>query len=277
MRARGQENQTAVLRTIIAACNLIADEEGREQLELDEKSGKRGPYKKREPRWRLNDEGERVKFGPKDTPWYLWYVLQPDVDCFEFRKKFRRRFRCSYLSFQKHLAEVKESPLFKAWGDSAKDCIGNESSPIELLLLGVLRYIGRGWCFDDLEEQTCISEGTHRRFLHVYLHWASTTLYEKYVTLPASGEEARQWASEYAMAGFPGCIGSESVIFVFYLPVLCSPNLSRHGRNARWYAQVFFQAQAVQRVLETEDALPHLQHYRQSPSPNSVLDPGSPW
>ena len=62
MRARGQENQTAVLRTIIAACNLIADEEGREQLELDEKSGKRGPYKKREPRWRLAIRADDSRF-----------------------------------------------------------------------------------------------------------------------------------------------------------------------------------------------------------------------
>ena len=29
-------------------------------------------------------------------------------------------------------------------------------------------------------------------------------LYDKYVTLPANGEEARGWAGEYAMAGYDG-------------------------------------------------------------------------
>lgn len=114
----------------------------------------------------------------------------------------------SYKSYLKHLEEVKASPLFSRWRETAKDCTGKRSSPIELLLLGTLRYLGRGWTLDDLEEQTAISEETHRRFLHVYLFWGSTALYDKYVYLPATSEEARKCAEEYAMAGFPGCLGS---------------------------------------------------------------------
>ena len=66
-------------------------------------------------------------------------------------------------SYLKHLTEHKESPLFKQWSDDSFDCVGNKSSPIELLLLGTLRYLGRGWTLDDLEEQTTISEETYRR------------------------------------------------------------------------------------------------------------------
>lgn len=103
---------------------------------------------------------------------------------------------------------MKSSPLFNQWEDGRTDAYGKRSSPIELLLLGVLRYLGRGWCFDDLSEQTCINEETHRKFLHVYLLFGSTTMFEKYVSLPADGAEAQRWAAEYVMAGFPGCIGS---------------------------------------------------------------------
>ena len=60
----------------------------------------------------------------------------------------------SFYSFQKHLEEVKSSKLFKQWSDTSKDCIGGPSSPIELLLLGTLWYLGHGWTFDDLEEST---------------------------------------------------------------------------------------------------------------------------
>ena len=209
-RSLGEENQQRTLQTIIATCCVLADEEGLEQLDDETGKPRRRPAN-REPRWKLDGLGQKVPYGPKDTMWYQDYVLHPQVNSMKFRKKFRRRFRCSYLSFLKHLDEVKQSPLFKTWADTAKDCVGKESSPIELLVLGTLRYLGRGWCFDDLEEQTCISEETHRRFLHVYLHWGSTTLYDKYVTLPADGDEAREWATEYAMAGFPGCIGSEFI------------------------------------------------------------------
>ena len=44
-----------------------------------------------------------------------------------------------------------------------------KKNPISLLLLGSLRYIGRGWCFDDLEEATGISEEVHRVFFHQYI------------------------------------------------------------------------------------------------------------
>jgi hypothetical protein len=43
------------------------------------------------------------------------------------------------------------------------------SSLIELLVLGLLRYIGRGWTFDDIKEQTAISNEVHRLFFHTFI------------------------------------------------------------------------------------------------------------
>ena len=80
--------------------------------------------------------------------------------------------------------------------------------PIELLLLGALRFFGRGWTLDDLEEQTMISQETHRRFIHLYLSWGSTVFYEKQVNLHTS-EGIVESSYEYSIAGFPGCIGSQ--------------------------------------------------------------------
>ena len=69
-------------------------------------------------------------------------------------------------SCRRHLEEVKEHELFAKWA-TGKDALGKDSSCIELLLLGSLRCLGRGWTLDDLEESTAMSEETHRRFLHV--------------------------------------------------------------------------------------------------------------
>mmetsp|Transcript_22844 Transcript_22844/g.49849 ORF Transcript_22844/g.49849 Transcript_22844/m.49849 type:complete len:89 (+) Transcript_22844:2536-2802(+) len=50
------------------------------------------------------------------------------------------------------------------------ECVGKESTPLELLMLGSLRYIGHGWTFDDLEESTdnsfiCSLNGAAQAFM----------------------------------------------------------------------------------------------------------------
>lgn len=78
----------------------------------------------------------------------------------------------------------------------------------KLLVLGSLRYIGRGWTFDDIVESTCISAEVHRCFLQAFLHFGSTVLYSKYVLTPKNASEAKSHMVEFEKAGFPGCIGS---------------------------------------------------------------------
>ena len=91
-------------------------------------------------------------------------------------KKFRRRFRLPYDSFKELLKDLETHPLFSQWKDGNKNCAGKLASPLPLLLLATLRYLGRGWCFDDCEEQTCISEETHCFFFHKFIEYGSTSL-----------------------------------------------------------------------------------------------------
>ena len=92
-----------------------------------------------------------------------------------------------YSSFRGHMVEVKQSNLFKQWTTGSCDAAGNPSTPIELLVLGVLRYLGRAVTFDDLEEHTGISEETHRRFFHI-VEFGSTSSFQKYVQLPSDND-----------------------------------------------------------------------------------------
>ena len=50
------------------------------------------------------------------------------------------------------MEDAREGNWFPRW--MAKDATGKISSPLELLILGSLRYLGRGFTFDDLEEAT---------------------------------------------------------------------------------------------------------------------------
>ena len=215
------EESSKELENIINHCCGIADFERDEILDAiaeeeaaSKKKKRKKPQKRRQRRYRCPIDGTLKIYGPENTPWFDDYVLNPELDNDRFCEKFRWRFRMSYESFQKQLEEVKNHPLFKKWSDTATDCTGKKSSPIELLLLGVLRYLGRGWTLDDLEEATAISKESHRRFLHVYLHWGSTYFYEKYVWLPSSSSEIADSSYEFFIAGLAGCIGSQDATHV---------------------------------------------------------------
>ena len=157
-------------------------------------------------------DGTLVPVGPTSSSWFCSYIQSPALDNPKFIHRFRRRFRCSYASFLKLLDLVKQEPLFLRW--QCHDAANRESSPIKLLLLGALRYIGRGWTFDDLEENTSISQETHRQFFHVFITWGSSTLYDLYVSYPTEKEDVNYHAQEMEQAGFHGCIASTDATHV---------------------------------------------------------------
>ena len=150
----------------------------------DDKEQKKRKRKKRKTKKehfakKRDSSGNLVPLEPRETVWWQLYVDSPPLESKQFHKKFRRRFRMPYVSFQELLSLVKEdSDCFGAW-ISGVDCTGRMSSPVELLLLGTLRYLGRGFTFDDCEECTNISEETHRRFFHSFIMFGSTVLYRK--------------------------------------------------------------------------------------------------
>jgi hypothetical protein len=55
--------------------------------------------------------------------------------------------------------------------------------PIHLMILTSLRYLGRGWTFDDCEEATAVSEDVCCVFFHEFIHFGQNFLYPKYVWL----------------------------------------------------------------------------------------------
>ena len=62
--------------------------------------------------------------------------------------------------------------------------------------------------FDDLAEDTSISQEIIRVYFHVLVDFGIIALYAQYVCPPQTWHDARQHSSEYAMAGFPGATDS---------------------------------------------------------------------
>jgi hypothetical protein len=71
------------------------------------------------------------------------------------RAKFRVRFRIPYFNYLELLQWIRDDTRFARW--CGVKCNNKISSPIELLVLGSLHYLGCGWTFDNIEEQTAIS------------------------------------------------------------------------------------------------------------------------
>ena len=91
------------------------------------------------------------------------------------------------------------------------------------MVLGALRYLGRGWTFDDLEESTAVSKDVHRVFFHVFIGFGSTVLYERYVIAPMNFEEAKRHMVEFTEAGLPGNVASADCTHV--TSEMCEYNL----------------------------------------------------
>ena len=144
---------------------------------------------------------------PIECQWWKMYVdnhlMLKDSS---MRAKFRTQFRVPYANYLELLQWIRDDTRFDCWcGEKINKKM---LSPIQLLVLGLLRYLGRGWTFDNIEEQTAISKEVHRIFFHAFIDFGSTSLYSRLVITPLHLPEALSNMQEYKMAGFPGCIGS---------------------------------------------------------------------
>ena len=167
--------------------------------------------RKRAPRrvWarKSTDDGPLEPISPQESSWYVMYVSNILIaDDSRMMDKFRVRFRLPYPNYIELVETVRSHTIFDRWCGHKKN--GKKSTPVELLVLGALRYLGRGWTFDDIEESTAVSNEVHRVFLHCFIEFGSTVLFEKHIVFPVRVDEARSNMQEYAAAGFPGCVGS---------------------------------------------------------------------
>jgi DDE superfamily endonuclease len=152
----------------------------------------------------FDDDGTKVYLRPRQSSWYMMYVKSPSLDNEKFKKKFRRRFRMPYELYKRLVERIQAEDVFRRWHPQGRDAFGTKASPIELLLLGALRYLGRGLTFDDLEEYTAINEETHRQFFHVFIDYCSTTLYKEFVKMPTNAEEYEKSRRQYDIGGLTG-------------------------------------------------------------------------
>jgi hypothetical protein len=122
-----------------------------------------------------------LRIDPKQSKWWNLYVASMECNrSWRSARLFRRRFGLPWIKFRELLDEAKENDWFPSFS-GRPDVSGRPGAPLELLLLGALRYLRRGWTFDDLSECTGISEEVHRKFFHDFIRVGSTTLFTRLI------------------------------------------------------------------------------------------------
>ena len=193
---------------------IVEDQLMRDATEHAAATGERKKRQKRIILARRTPDGDLEEIPPTESVWWHMYIECPQYDDPRFLRKFRRRFRLPNTQFTLFVQEAKAENWFPRW--MGKDATGKQSSPLELLILGAFRYLGRGFTFDDLEESTGISEEVHRVFFHKFIEIGSTVLYDKYVKAPQNEEELEQHMKEFILAGMPGAFASMDATHVIH-------------------------------------------------------------
>jgi hypothetical protein len=171
---------------------------------------------KGQPTLECEDEhGVRKELPPEMAPWCLCHVGS-DVCRTDSRKAdtFRRRFRLPHDQCLELVEKVKADPIFESHvGASGKN--QTKAKPVELPVLGSPRCLGRGWTFDDLEENARIGDETFRRFFRKFVVFGSTVSCNEFVIAPSeSDQDTATHQHELNEAGCHGAIGSTDAVHV---------------------------------------------------------------
>ena len=127
----------------------------------------------------------------------------------DLRKTFFRRFRVPYVLYNRLVVWAK------SWCEKRLcDASGRNIVPTELKVLGYLRIVGRGVCFDDIQELSYISTSTMHRFFHTFSKKGREQLFPVHVIFPKTTEEIGVIEAAYASLGIPGACGSMDVVHI---------------------------------------------------------------
>ena len=200
-------------------------------------------YKRAAPGTYDPTTGKTERVDPVQQSWYRWYVLTKDIPRHQVPKKsrikFRRRFGMPMHKFREFIKITEDEKWFEKYAYGKPDATGKVHTYIDLLILGSLRYMRRGWTFDDLEEATGISEETHRQFFHIFVKEVAERFFPKHVRPPTTDAEIDACRAPYTAAGLDGCLGSSDATHIVIEQCAAGLKNSNVGGKTKQATRVF--------------------------------------
>ena len=189
------------------------DGDGVDQKEI-ENTRKRKGYKPR----------EFMERAPKESSaWHRRYLAPEKRDSIQrgesdpnpspIDKKIAAQFKTTFRVYWSLFLELKQIILEKQFHDPRKKDALGFSHDIELLILGLLFYVGWDTTFDLIATNTEIDGEVHRTFHHK-ICGRFKDIKDEYIYLPRNEVELEQVVSQYTSYGFPGCVGSIDVVHI---------------------------------------------------------------
>ena len=158
----------------------------------------------------FQNEGKRLV---TTSSWYIHYVLMSDQwkkvlmdENSKEGKLFKLRFRLPFTLYVHLLQRVRDAEKDKQSTLLRKqfNIYSKEVYPVDLMLLGSLRYLGRTCIFDCISELTNICLLNLRRWFNTFVSWYSNI----FCKMPKTTDEIYEVAQSFYLNGLPGFIGS---------------------------------------------------------------------
>ena len=161
--------------------------------------------------------GEWVPRLPSESLWQDLYCgeLPPPDDYPAFYERFAEQFLLTVDMWKHLVSEARRTASFPkrdvmSYGHGGYLC----RSPLDIMVLGALRVLAKGWGFAEVQECTFISAEVHRVFFREFTAYCSRVLFPMHVYHPKNTGGFRDKSHEFGMAGFPNCVhDSDGCVF----------------------------------------------------------------
>jgi hypothetical protein len=150
-----------------------------------------------------------------------------------FYETFARAFMMTTPMWREFVREARETGAFPrrdvfSWGRGGRMV----RSSLDLMVLGALRVLTKGWSFEAVAEATFIGKETHRIFFREFTKHGSIHLCPRHVQFPRLPTEFADANHEFEMGGFPGCVhDSDGCIFPWPGAAMGNQNLCKSYKN----------------------------------------------
>jgi len=129
-------------------------------------------------------------------------------------KYFRRRFRMPYILFKVLIREILRDKWFQGFGPNGEGRMGaikletNRGASLQVMVLSVLRILGRGTAFDECYDGSGCREESIRVFFHKFCPKFVEKLMPSIVRPPVTNQEISEQVNIYQRLGMGGAVGS---------------------------------------------------------------------
>lgn len=226
-RRSGSTNSSRFTCIILSLLLLLLGSLQRHAV-LDEHDDEPAAKRRRLPRRSMHpkDHAEKPSQMYKTSTYWTKFITNPNVRIPSSLASdtFRDTFRVPWEMFEVFVRDGLSVRLGQ--NPNPKKASGRKSLPVELKILGCLRFMAIGCPWDELSDTTGCSAHTVRVFYSTHwTPWMLDTYYADNVRMHTEKEHLDTAAAIYSAAGIPGCVSSMDGVHIAWNN---APHHSRH-------------------------------------------------